>query len=159
MGLKLMGARHFLDMSSGTIYQRFWENDEEELLKIIDDFNKNKLEINWNDIEIYGDNYGSAAIEYDEEYDDYIYYYDANVVGDANPFKTLYLVIDEDKLPSNVEINGVNFTKNEIVNLKERFLMILKEEQSFINRNEWARQYLEQPECRSNYFINLIIEK
>lgn len=49
--MKLVGAREFLDMPKGTIYERFWE-DEEVLPKIIEDFKNNKLEIYWNDIEI-----------------------------------------------------------------------------------------------------------
>lgn len=159
--LMLVGAKHFLDLPKGTIYERFWEDDEEDLLKIIEYFKNDKLEIAWNDIEIYGNNGGSMAIDTKE--DNYIYYYDANVVGDAYPPDTLYLVIDEERLPKEIEINDKVFTKQDILKIKEKFLTFFDENEPIDNKldktNEWARDCLNNEEpYKDNYFVNFKME-
>lgn len=164
--LTLMGARHFIDMPKGTIYLSFWKDTEEELLNVIDDFKNNKLKICWEDVEIYGDNSGSMAFMHDEE--DYIFYYDANVVGDASPNNTLYLIIPEDFVPNTIPIrdkdgNQFNISKQDFFKTKNKFLDNFKDlpiDNKLDKENDWARQILEKDErYKNNYFVNFIMSK
>lgn len=164
--LTLMGARHFIDMPKGTIYLRLWENNEKELLNIIENFKNDKLEIRWENVEIYGDNYGSMAFMHDEE--DYIFYYDANVVGDASPKTTLYLIIPENFVPDTIPIrdkygNQFNISKQDFFKTKNKFLDNFKDlpiDNKLDKENDWARQKLEEDDYyKDNYFCNFIMTK
>ena len=164
--LTLMGARHFIDMPKGTIYLRFWEDKQEELFNIIENFKNDKLEIDWEDVEIYGDNWGSMAFMYDEE--DYIFYYDANVVGDADPALTLYLVISEELVPNIVPICNeygelFNISRRDFFKARNKFLENfegLPIDNKLDKENDWARQILEKDErYKNNYFVNFIMSK
>lgn len=164
--LTLMGARHFIDMPKGTIYLRLWENNEKELLNIIENFKNDKLEIRWENVEIYGDNYGSMAFIHDEK--DYIFYYDANVVGDADPALTLYLVIPEELVPNIVPICNeygelFNISRRDFFKARNKFLENfegLPIDNKLDKENDWARQILEKDErYKNNYFVNFIMSK
>ena len=164
--LTLMGARHFIDMPKGTIYLRLWENNEKELLNIIENFKNDKLEIRWENVEIYGDNYGSMAFIHDEK--DYIFYYDANVVGDADPALTLYLVISEELVPNIVPICNeygelFNISRRDFFKARNKFLENfegLPIDNKLDKENDWARQILEKDErYKNNYFVNFIMSK
>lgn len=164
--LTLMGARHFIDMPKGTIYLRLWENNEKELLNIIENFKNDKLEIRWENVEIYGDNYGSMAFIHGEE--DYIFYYDANVVGDADPALTLYLVISEELVPNIVPICNeygelFNISRRDFFKARNKFLENFKDlpiDNKLDKENDWARQQLEEDDYyKDNYFVNFIMTK
>lgn len=164
--LTLMGARHFIDMPKGTIYLSFWKDTEEELLNVIDDFKNNKLKICWEDVEIYGDNSGSMAFMHDEK--DYIFYYDANVVGDADPALTLYLVISEELVPNIVPICNeygelFNISRRDFFKARNKFLENfegLPIDNKLDKENDWVRQILEKDErYKNNYFVNFIMSK
>lgn len=160
--LTLMGAKHFIDMPKGTIYLRFWEDTEEELFNVIENFKNNKLEIDWENVEIYGNNFGSMAFNYSEE--DYIFYYDANVVGDACPANTLYLIIPEDLVPSNIPIRDIdgnehNISKAEFSKSRKKFIEYFKDceiDNRLDKENDWARQILNK-DYKNNSIVNLII--
>ncbi|MGE4484591.1 MAG: hypothetical protein AB7C97_05695 [Oscillospiraceae bacterium] len=127
--MKLLGAREFIKMPPGALYFRFWENTKEDCMKIIEVFSedpKSLLNLPHDDLEVFGDNFGSMSFDGDKE-DDYIFYYDANVVGDACPATTLYLIIDESELPNTISIhdsgyNIIQLTKEEIVRIKNKFV-------------------------------------
>lgn len=145
--LKLIGAKHFIDMPTGTIYQRFWCDNESELNTIIEQFKTNQLEINWNDIEFYGDNNSSCL--YDETEADHMNWYNANVVGDAYPKLTLYLIIPESKIPQDIK-EDVLVTRDNFVKL---FNNIIKQ----TNTNDWAKLCLEEMSFENDY-INFCLE-
>lgn len=127
--MKLLGAREFIKMPAGTFYVQYWQNSKKECIDIIENFKKEPksfLELKVNDLEVFGDNSGSMTFGGDIE-DNYIFYYDANVVGDASPATTLYLVIDEDELPDIIEFhnnerNTIQLKKNEVIKIKNIFL-------------------------------------
>ena len=164
--LTLMGARHFIDMPKGTIYLSIWGKNQKELLNIIENFKNDKLEIRWENVEIYGDNYGSMAFIHGEE--DYIFYYDANVVGDADPALTLYLVISEELVPNIVPICNeygelFNISRRDFFKARNKLLENfegLPIDNKLDKENDWARQILEKDErYKNNYFVNFIMSK
>ena len=146
-GLKLMGARHFVDLPKGTIYIRFEPLDVNELEEVITDFKNNKLSFDWEDVEIYYDNSGSCIL--DEDGRTLLDLVDVNVVGDARPTETLYLVFDDNCVP------------NEILDNKNRFMSSLDEFDIIDNKqdpsNDWARKELETT-YKDNFFVNFYLE-
>lgn len=159
--ITLMGARKFLDMPKGTIYHQFWMDNSKECLKLIEEFNKNPKEYFSNlglILHIYGNNRGSMALRGpvdDDSYEpietdsieDYLFYYDANVVGDASPNDTLYLVIEESLLPDIIEFEYGSVTKDEFLQLRNIFLEFDDFKEHGIDNiedpaNEWARDEL-----------------
>jgi len=123
----LLGAREFIKMPAGTFYEPYWKNTKEECLQIINKFKEEpKTFLDITDLHVFGDNFGSMSFTGNKE-DDYIFYYDANVVGDANPSTTLYLVLDENELPDIILINDdeyniIQLTKDEIIKIKNNFI-------------------------------------
>lgn len=167
--LTLMGARKFIDMPTGTFFIPFWCNSCDEIIK---DFNEKPMKLfmdNLDDFHIYGDNNGSMSFSVDGN-EDHIFYYDMNVVGDAEPESTLYLVIDESLIPElgkyTKDINsyylktgehvleeGLFLTKNQVLSAKEKFVSIIK-----YRDNDSAIEYLDN-ECNRQDIINTFIEK
>lgn len=145
--LVLMGAKHFLEMPTGTIYQSWWCENENELERIIQDFKKGKLELFYDRLEMYYNNSYSYTFDYldlnNEDDNGDFPLIDINIVGDANPQLTLYLVLDEDtikKLPN----------ANKLLTKREDFIdVIIKEGDKELDNskdpvNEWARKELEE---------------
>ena len=121
--MRLLGARPFLKtVKPGTLFIEFWFSDESECQKLIDNFKSGMsindiLEQQYGSYHIYGDNSGSLAfIEslFDEEKEivtiddndyDFLFYYDKNIVGDANPSTTLNIVFDSpEEWPNEVPV-------------------------------------------------------
>lgn len=152
-GFRLMGARHFIDLPKGTIYISFEPLDINKLKEVIIDFKDNKLDFDWQDAEIYYNNSGSwvfDCINYEDENSETLMdLVDINVVGDADPTKTLYLVFDDDYVP------------NEILDYKKRFMSSLDEFDIIDNKqdpnNDWARNELETT-YKDNFFVNFYLE-
>ena len=157
--LILTGAKRFIDMPKGTIYFEFW-TDRIKCENIIKTFESNPKDLlcEFEDMHIYVNNDGSATFYNNEEDEDSpIFYYDANIVGDASPTETLYLVFNEDIIPEKVEINGrdnkIVLTKQQILNYKDKFLKELDIEVS--DTNKWARDLLHNDKgYRDDYIIN-----
>lgn len=117
MKCRLVGARKFLEIAKpGTLFipLEFWgynpEKNGQELADSIKKFENNPVsayDANWGNLHIFVDNFGSVTFRYfpfncDED-DDYIYYYDYNVVGDASPEYTLYLIVDSiEDIPAHI---------------------------------------------------------
>lgn len=192
MKCRLVGARKFLEIAKpGTLfiplefYGRDHEKNEQELADIIEKFMDNPLsayDSNWGKLHIFVNNYGSVTFAYfpfvcDED-DDYIYYYDYNVVGDANPEYTLYLIVDSiEDIPSHINffcygdsINNPEFDEdfvvyNDATEMYDHYLQLTEEEikdryERILNEicsvadvdNDWAKERLSQIE---NDLLNL----
>lgn len=161
--MRLIGAKEFLKtVKAGTLYKRFWLNSEKDCLDLIDKYNRNYYLDYSYELEIFGDNSGSLAfLEPTDEREvitignkDYtcLFYYDANVVGDAGPNTTLYLVYDgEDEWPSQVEIDNSEdyLTKEELIAIRHWFL---KAEGPFRDeaKEGWALETLEKEDYYKN---------
>lgn len=195
MKYRLMGARKFLEIAKpGTLFipLEFWgydfEKSSQKLKNIIEEFKENPqyiYDINWGNLHIFIDNSGSITFYHDsidDLDDDYIYYYDYNVVGDADPENTLYLIIDSIKdLPNYIdfecysdEISEPEFNEDFVVyNNKEKsythYLRLSKEEieksyKSILHEecrealegiNRWAKEKLNEVE---NNILDLDLE-
>ena len=150
--MKLLGAKHFLDMPKGTFFIPYWCDSLDECEDIINKFVTSKLVIGYEDLHIYGDNTGSMSFNKDEE--DYIYYYDINVVGDACPETTIYLILDEDEIPQSIMFEpptfydeGLHLNKGQILRTRHQFLKIFNELNNKNEpNNEYARIYLNKHE-------------
>jgi hypothetical protein len=160
--MQLLGAREFIKMSAGTFYIAYWENTIEECFNIINKFKqdqKSYLNIEPDDLHIFGDNSGSVMISGDKE-NNYIFYFDANVVGDACPSTTLYLVIDESELPNEIlihdsEENIVKLSKDDIVKIKNIFI----NEVYHKYEDKWAFEELDKLSKEGNPIVNVKIVK
>lgn len=131
--MKLLGAREFIKMPAGTFYKEYWRNTKEECFQIIEEFKKEPksfLNLSPDELHVFGDNSGSMSFSGSKE-DDYIFYYDANVVGDACPETTLYLVIDENELTNEIEVKDydenydeqiIKLLRNDIIKIRDKFV-------------------------------------
>lgn len=159
--MKLLGAREFIKMPVGTFYIPYWENTTSECFKIIERFKENALNLlsaRYLDLHIFGDNDGSMSFSVEEKEDNYIFYYDANVVGDACPATTLYLVIDESELPNEFIIDEcgydrVKLLKNELIEIKNLFISKIFEPYS----NDWAIKELDKLSSSGNMIVDVNI--
>jgi len=158
--MQLLGAREFIKMPTGTFYVQYWENTIEECLQIIDKFKKhpNKfLNIQPDDLHVFGDNSGSMSFSGDKE-ENYIFYYDANVVGDACPSTTLYLVIDENELPDEISTydskdNIVKISKEDIIKIRNIFV----NEVHNVYKDIWAVEELDKLSRYGNKIVDIKI--
>lgn len=130
MKCRLVGARKFLEIAKpGTLFiplefgEYDFEENGQELADAIEKFINNPVsayDANWGNLHIFVNNFGSITFRYfpfncDED-GDYIYYYDYNVVGDASPEYTLYLIVDSiEDIPSHINFfyNGDRISKAE----------------------------------------------
>ena len=195
MKYKMVGAKKFLEIAKpGTLFipiEMWGYNSEadERLHKIIEMFKQNPQDIYneyWEKLHIFINNEGSITFLYDivlcDEEDNYIYYYDYNVVGDADPGHTLYLIVDSiEDIPDHINfwchgdnINRVEFPDDFVVHdstikgyghylhltkdrIKELYKSILDTECKEVSEssNEWARNELEK---RNNPILDLDVE-
>jgi hypothetical protein len=158
--MKLLGAREFIKMSAGTFYIEYWRNTIEECFQIIDKFKKDPksfLDIRADELHVFGDNSGSMLFSENKE-ENYIFYYDANVVGDACPSTTLYLVIDEKELPDEIlihdyENNIIKLSKDDIIRIKNIFINEVYGEYKDI----WAFEELDKLSREGNKIVDVKI--
>ena len=185
MKCRLVGARKFLEIAKPEtlfIPLEFWgydyERDGQELAEVVKMFTNNPLaayDTNWGKIHVFVNNFGSVTFAYfpficDED-EDYIYYYDYNVVGDASPEHTLYLIIDSiEDIPSHIsffcygdEVGKAEFDRDFVVynnatKLYDHYLQLTKEEiedryervlREICNKvsdidNDWAKERLNE---------------
>ena len=161
--MKLLGAREFIKMPTGTFYIPYWESTDKRCFNVINTFKKDPtslLDRMYEDLHVFGDNGGSMCFSIEEEQDDYIFYYDANVVGDANPGKTLYLVIDECELPSHVTIgdyvgNKAKLSKDDLIRIRDKFVKIASDS---YNNNDWAIKELDELSENGNVFVDINLQ-
>lgn len=164
--MRLIGAKEFLKtVKPGTLYKRFWLNTQEQCLDLITRYKTNQ-DLYYNSLlELFGDNSGSLGFMYTDDDEEVIindkayqclFYYDANVVGDAGPTTTLYLVYDnEDEWPDKIKVEDSEndfLTKEELVNIRDWFL----HDADFENELEgWALESLNTDDYyKDNFIIN-----
>lgn len=170
--MRLLGAKEFLKtVKPGTLCVEFWLKNEKECLQLIEDY-KNGIDIlkkYYGELYIFGDNSGSLTFLFNEEdieiykingykYD-CLFYYDKNIVGDANPKTTLQLVYEsENEWPENIypcdyyhkSINKV-LHKDDIKRIIKYFL----KNNTFSDETKedaWALKFLENE--KDNAIIN-----
>lgn len=108
-GMRLVGPQKMINMPAGTIFIKYWMRNSAELKEVVDEFLNNSLEIQWRDVCIYYDNSASWSNAVDEEPlddedelddddDNDIWLIDINIVGDADPENTIYLIIENGNL-------------------------------------------------------------
>lgn len=177
--MKLLGAKEFIKSKPGTFYIRFWKNSEDKCFKIIEQFKEDpKSLLNEEDeldeLEVYGNNsysmsFRSGVFDWDTEImsksendEDFIFCWDANVIGDANPLYTLYLVLEEDELPefiiavSSFYGNPVKLSKDRILRIRNLFV---KEYCSEIEElSDWIKEVIKEYSKESEIF-NVNIER
>lgn len=135
--MKLIGAKEFLKtIKPGTLCVEFWEDSEEDCLKIIKEYqnDENIIEKHCGEFYIFGDNGGSLTflkedknkeIEINNKKYDCLFYYDKNIVGDASPSTTLQLMFEnEDEYPSEIPVQQSNehLSKEDILNIRKWFM-------------------------------------
>lgn len=161
--LELLGARKFLDKPKGTFYIPFIKNSEQKCWDLVEKFLDNPYDlIELQQLHIYGDNGGSMSLSSD--YDDkYIFYYDANVVGDAVPKTTLYLVLDDTFIPERFQYidedyfdDGLNLTREQVFKVRDDFLLLIGN--SDYDPNLEARDYLDK-NYKDNKIVQFIMRK
>lgn len=183
--LMLLGARKFIDMPVGTIYVPLIMNSSEECFDAINTFKTKPTDLlDLTSMEIYGDNSGSLTFitpDHDADDKDYKHWYDANVVGDASPTTTLYLVLDESWIPEigkysedqewhtvgitpkiTEVVTGITLTKEQVLQARKEFMDMFTSHDNVNNHdNDWARKTLEEYSDESDInstIINLSLE-
>jgi len=163
--MKLLGAKEFIKSKPGTFYFRLWKNAEDECFKIIEQFKEDPKSLlneenEENELEVYGNNsysmsFRSGVFDWDtdimsksENDEDFIFCWDANVIGDAGPLTTLYLVLEEDELPEFI-IAVNSFYENPVKLSKDRILRI---------RNLFVKEYCSEIEELSDWIKEAIKE-
>ena len=182
MKYRLVGARKFLEIAKpGTLFiplecgEYNFEENGQELADAIEKFINNPVsayDANWGNLHIFVNNFESVTFNYTPfiygEDNDYIYYYDYNVVGDASPEHTLYLIVDSiEDIPAHIsffcrgdEIGKAEFDHDFVVfnsstklydhylqlteeEIKDRYGRVLKEICTVADiDNEWAKEEL-----------------
>ena len=196
MKYRLVGARKFLEIAKpGTLFiplefgEYDFEEDGQELVDAIEKFINNPVsayDANWGNLHIFVNNFGSVTFKYIpliyDEGGDYIYYYDYNVVGDASPEHTLYLIVDSiEDIPSHINffccgdrISKAEFDKdfvwyNTVDNMYHHYLQLTEDEiktryekvlKEICNNvsdsdNDWAKEKLNEIE---NSILDLDVE-
>ena len=164
--MRLIGAKNFLEtVKPGTLYRRFWLDKTEECLDLIERYKTNQDLHYFSELEMFGDNCGSLAFSYSDNNDEVIindktysclFYYDANVVGDAGPTTTLYLVYDnEDEWPDKIDVENTEnefLTREELISIRDWFL---RYDQFENESNGWALDMLNLDNSfKNNYIVN-----
>lgn len=166
--MRLLGAKEFLrTVKPGTLFRMYW-HDVEICHNIIEAFKNGKInEIQYySEVAIFGSNSGSLSFHkltdsdnviIDNKNYDCLFYYDLNIVGDASPTETLYLVYDSiDEWSDKVNIeesDGEFLTKDELVKIRDWFI---ENEGPFSDEtNGWALQILISDEYyKNNEIVN-----
>lgn len=168
--MRLIGPKEFLKtVKPGTLYERFWLDNEKECLDLIKRYEHQETLYYYSEIEMFGDNIASLGfcevdeleskenpIEINGKTYTCLFYYDANVVGDACPKTTLYLVYDnEDEWPEKIKVEDTKdkyLTKEELITIRDWFL------KSNVFENElegWALEALETDNYyKDNFVVN-----
>jgi len=144
--MMLLGAREFIKCPAGTFYVSYWMDNQRECLEIIEKFRHNPndfLNLEPDELHVFGNNSGSMLFT-DEKEEDYIFYYDANVVGDASPETTLYLVIEESELPNIITIRNFDgeiteLSKIDVIKTKNKFTETCDK-----SKDDWALSRLDE---------------
>lgn len=126
--MRLIGAMEFLKtVREGTLCIGFWLRGEDDCRKLANDY-ESGMSVNditkryYPEIFIFGDNSASLAFtprfDYLDDEDteiidghkyDCLNYYDLNIVGDASPWTTLYLVFDDEtEWPERIVLQDYN---------------------------------------------------
>lgn len=164
--MRLIGAKKFLEtVKPGTLYKRFWLHSTEECLDLIKRYESKQDLYYYSELEIFLDNSGSLGFLNTDNYEEIIindktysclFYYDSNVVGDASPTTTLYLVYDnEDEWPAIIKVENIEnelLTKEDLINIRDWFLHseVFDEE-----RNVLALDKLNTDDYyKNNYIVN-----
>lgn len=161
--LELLGAMKFLDKPKGTFYIPFIEKSEQKCWESADKFLDNPYELmELQQLHIYGDNGGSMCLSSDCD-NKYIFYYDANVVGDAIPETTLYLVFDDTLIPDSFQYidkdyfdDGLNLTREQVLKVRDDFLLLIGDND--YDPNIEARDYLDK-NYKDNKIVNFCLKK
>lgn len=198
MKYRLVGARKFLEIAKpGTLFiplefgEYNFEENGQELADAIEKFINNPVsayDANWGNLHIFVNNFGSVTFNYTPfiygEDDDYIYYYDYNVVGDASPEHTLYLIVDSiEDIPAHIsffcrgdKIGKAEFDHDFVVfnsstklydhylqlteeEIKDRYGRVLKEICTVADiDNDWAKEKLSETD-NPNLDLDIFMEE
>ena len=159
--MKLVGAKEFLKIAKpGMFFLQFWASIG-DCYEIINKYQNNKFneildEYNL-ELYIYGDNSGSLSI--DKNYDIYddcetfnidgklygcLCYTDLNIIGDACPYETLYLLFDNVDEIFDCAIPDI-LTKEELIKIRDWFLDYGAPFRDEVNDpNAWALKTMEE---------------
>ena len=154
MKVNVLGSKDFLDMPVGTFFAEIFTDWniaslEEQVFEILRDIRRGR-----GCFSVYINNY--SALDFGDENRNYViddvlnpenhFIWDHNIIGDANPEETLYLVIPEDIIPDEVDFEYVHLTKDEILKIRDRLKDIASPD------NDWARD-----EIKTHYSTNSIV--
>lgn len=163
--MKLVGAKEFLKIAKpGMFFLQFWTSVD-YCNKIISKYENNEFNdiLNEYNLElyIYGDNSGSLSIDKNyETYDDTdtfeingksyrcLCYTDINIVGDASPYETLYLLFDNVDEVFDRAIPD-NLTREELTEISDWFFYYNFPFTDEVNdKDAWALKSLDE------YYLN-----
>ena len=171
--MKLVGAKEFLKtVKAGTLCISFWCSSQNQCDNLIQDYNnniditqkyKNLIDLEWF---LYGDNASSLTFLDDDNEDikignkiyNCLFHYDKNIVGDADPKETLYLVLEDfNDWPLELPVWGADYSlaRDELIKIQKWFL---KKCGPFTDENStekwaWALNKLETDDYYKNDHI------
>ena len=163
--MKLLGAKEFLKtVKPGTLFFEFWMNNEENCFKVIKDFENgiSILDKYYGEPHIYGNNSGSLTFLKSDDAEEVLienipynclFYYDHNIVGDADPCKTLQLVFEnEAEWPEKLKVEQSDQVLDiqDIRRIRDYFLA----ECGPFEFDSWALEELEKDYYKNNKIIN-----
>ena len=161
--MRLIGAKEFLNtVKPGTLCVQFWMRSVTECIELINDYKEglDVVDLYGDDYFIFGDNSGSLMFgDCDWEVKDVIEikgkeytcldYTDLNIIGDASPYRTLYLVFDnEDEYPEYIDIvySGQRISKEEIINIRDWFKTADLFHDEINNPRDWIVEFFKDTE-------------
>ena len=170
--MRLVGAKEFLQtVKHGELFIQFWL-PLKDCIHVVEDFKKGEDIITkyGGEIALFGSNSHSLSFLQDPEVSDKItvdnvtydciYIWDLNVVGDANPTSTLYLIFDnEDEWPDKIEIDSYvsndkqYLSKDDIKRIQKWFNENDSDEKVHSFLNEWALKELYTNELFNDQWV------
>lgn len=172
--MKLVGAKEFLQtVKHGDLFAQFWfpikscakiavdfANGEDIITKYGGDKEFALFGSNSHSLSFLQDIENSDKITVENVTYDCIYIWDLNVVGDADPTSTLYLIFDnEDEWPDKIEIeNSMNddkqyLSKDDIKRIQKWFNEEDNNEKVLNFSNEWALKELYTDEFFNEHWV------
>ena len=156
--IKLLGARKFIGLPTGTIYKEYWLKNEDECEKMINEFKENPNRfLNTRHLMIYQDNSASLLLQA-PFWENELCLVDINVVGDACPSCTLRITFDLEDLQETINVGkddedvDVIFSKEEI----KEFIKIMKDDTNYRKQDfKSALDFLDELYKNGNKIIDV----
>lgn len=162
--MRLLGARKFIGLPAGTIYKEYWLRDVAQCKSMIKEFQQSPERFSgMEDLLIYFNNGGSLILccrnvrnGTNVKMGKDIILTDINVVGDADPTRTLRVVFEPEEIPDYVTIMD-EYDDEEVCAPKSAIMQIsdmIRKERDSVELDDWARDELERLSANGNEIID-----